>query len=172
MATGNLDGFGQYFWSTDHGPSLTLCRSLGSSRHRGGGIGHIYVARSVALTKWGADVGLGKNFFKIGVVPATADIPGALQPGLCGETDWIVVMECDGADASEEPVIERLQKKEKMIGSGPLSQAQGSTRHLQVKQDNVENHILVKKALEGQEPKELKLKPGDFAGYLIHNAIG
>lgn len=134
----------------------------------------IYVARSKGLGEWGSDVGLGKHLYKVGL----ADEPGkeaieALNTGShAGQTDWVLVKADDAGDLDEATLLERLGNREKMVDPKYYPRIRGALGVFKVKPENVENHILVKQALAGQEPKLGKLKPADVAGYLIVNAKG
>ena len=130
----------------------------------------IYVARSAKLAKWASDVGLGKHVYKLGV--ADDDPKTLAAAGWAGEGDWTIVKRetIDGLD--EDTALARLARKEKMIDPNLYPKLKGAQGVFRLTQARVENHIVVSRALAGESDlKALKLKPADFAAYLIHNAV-
>jgi hypothetical protein len=129
----------------------------------------LFVARSAKLARWASDVGFGKHVYKVGV---SEDDPRALAAaGWAGETDWKIVRREEVARLGEAEALERLAHKEKPIDPNLYPKLKGAAGVFRVAAEHVENHIIVARALAGDtEPTDLKLKPADFAAYLIHNA--
>jgi hypothetical protein len=129
----------------------------------------LYVARSVKLGRWASDVGLGKHTYKVGV---TEDDPKALAAaGWAGEADWKIVRREEVEGLSEAEALERLSRKEPMIDPNLYPKLKGAAGVFRVAATRVENHIIVSRALAGDSDRlDLKLKPADFAAYLMHNA--
>jgi hypothetical protein len=130
----------------------------------------IYVARSPKLGTWGSDVGVGKNLFKVGV--ADADAKPLIEAGWAGETDWALVKKQPVEGLSEDDVIERLARKGKMIDPTYYPKLKGARGIFRLTPEQVENHIMIARAIARvDELKVVKLKPADFADFLIHNAL-
>ena len=130
----------------------------------------LYVARSPKLSRWASDVGLGKFVFKVGVADEDPKLPAAR--GWAGESDWTIVRKQSVEGLTEDEVVARLAGKEKMIDPNLYPKLKGAAGVFRLTAPRVENHILVTRALAGEgDPRELKLRPGDFADYLIHNAL-
>jgi hypothetical protein len=134
-------------------------------------MGFLYVARSAKLARWASDVGLGRYVFKFGVSESDPKIAAA--GGWAGETDWAIVRKRPAEDLSEEEAIERLARKEKMIDPNLYPKLKGAVGVFRLTAPQVENHLLVARALAGGEGglAAIKLKPIDFADYLIQNAL-
>ena len=133
-------------------------------------MGVIYVARSAKLGKWASDVGLSKHVFKVGY--AEEDPKPLVEKGWAGETDWSLVRKRETEGLSEDEIIARLARKEKMIDPTYYPRLRGAAGVFKVSPEHVENHILVTRAMAGDAERiELKLKPTDFADYLIHNVL-
>jgi hypothetical protein len=134
-------------------------------------MGSIYVARSVKLGRWASDVGLGRHVYKVGL--AEGDPKPIVARGWAGETDWTIVRKREVEDLSEEETLARLARKEKMIDPNLYPKLKGAVGVFRLTAPQIENHLLVTRALAGDGGRvELKLKPADFADYLIHNALG
>jgi len=130
----------------------------------------LFVARSVKLSRWGSDVGLGKHVYKVGV--ADGDPKALAAAGWAGENDWKILRSREVDGTSEEEALERLARKERMIDPDLYPKLKGTAGVFRLRAEQVENHILVTRALAGDSDRlELKLKPADFADYLIHNAL-
>ena len=133
-------------------------------------MGVIYVARSVKFSKWASDAGITKHVFKIGY--ADGDPAPLIAAGWGGETDWTLVKQRAADGVSEEDMIERLKRKERMIDPVYYPRLRGVAGVFKVPPEHVESHILVTRALAGESDRvALKLKPADFAEYLIQNAL-
>jgi hypothetical protein len=130
----------------------------------------LYVARSVKLARWASDVGLGKHIYKLGI---SDDDPKALAAaGWAGEGDWKIVRRDEVEGLTEAEALDRLGKKERMIDPTIYPKLKGAAGVYRVSAQHVENHILVSRALAGASDRlDLKLKPADFAAYLVHNAL-
>ena len=130
----------------------------------------LFVARSAKLSRWGSDVGLGRHVYKVGVTEE--DPKTAAARGWAGETDWTIVRKRAIEDLSENEALARLGTKEKMIDPNLYPKLKGLVGVFRLTAPRVENHMLVSRALAGEGgPAEIKLKPGDFADYLIQNAV-
>lgn len=130
----------------------------------------LFVARSAKLCRWASDVGFGKHIYKVGV--SEADPKPLAAAGWAGEDDWKIVRQEPVEGIAEEDALARLQRKERAIDPNLYPKLKGAAGVFRVAADRVENHIIVSRALAGASDRlELKLKPADFAAYLIHNAL-
>ena len=133
-------------------------------------MGILYVARSAKLGRWASDVGLGKNVYKVGV--ADADPKSLAAAGWAGESDWNIVRKREVEGLNEEEALDRLGRKERMIDPNLYPKLKGAVGVFRLTPAQVENHIVVTRALAGESDRvEVKLKPIDYADYLIHNAM-
>src|SRR5262249_30594223 len=135
----------------------------------GGRMGVIYVARSAKFSEWASDAGVTKNVFKIGY--NENDPAPLIAAGWGGETDWTLVKQRAAEGVTEEEIIERNKRKEKIIDLVYYPRLRGVAGVFKVPPEHVENHILVTGALAGETDRVVKLKPTDFADYLIQNAL-
>ena len=133
----------------------------------------IYVARSKGMSEWAGDVGLTKHVFKVGV----ADTPGkdaveALNDRLtAGQDDWTLFQDKDAGTVTEDQAFARLAAREKTVDPTHYPRLKGETGVFKVKPANVENHIIVKRALANEESLAVKITPTEIAAYLIENAL-
>ena len=73
---------------------------------------------------------------------------------------------------NEEEALARLARKEKVIEPHLYPKLKGATGVFRLAPARVENHIIVTRALAGESDRvEIKLRPTDFADYLIHHAL-
>ena len=133
-------------------------------------MGILYVARSAKLCRWASDVGLGKHVYKVGV--AEGDPKALAAMGWAGETDWTIARKQAVEGPSEEEALARLERKEKVIEPRLYPKLKGATGVFRLAPARVESHIIVTRALAGESDRvEIKLKPTDFADYLVHNTL-
>ena len=134
----------------------------------------IYVATSKGLQEWGADVGLTKHLYKVGVGEQTgAEAVAALNAANhAGFADWKLVKAQNGVEAEEDAILARLGQRERMADPNLYPRLRGARGIYKIKVESVANHLLVKSALAGGRDKLGPLKPADIAGYLLSNAAG
>lgn len=130
----------------------------------------LYVARSAKLSRWASEVGFGRHVYKVGV---SEEAPKALAAtGWAGESDWTIVRQQPAEDLSEADALARLGRKERAIDPNLYPRLKGAEGIFRLSAERVENHIVVKRALAGESDRlAIKLKPADFADYLIANAL-
>ena len=130
----------------------------------------LYVARSTKLSRWASDVGLGKNVYKVGI--SDGDPKTLAAVGWAGETDWTIVRKTAVEDLGEQEVLDRLGRKEKMIDPNLYPKLKGAAGVFRLTPERIHNHIIVTRALAGESDRtEIKLRPTDYADYLIHNTL-
>ena len=126
----------------------------------------IYVARSVKLGKWASDVGLSKHIYKFGC--SDEDVKALVARGWAGEGDWQLLKSVAVDNSDEAQLIERVARREKAIDPRYYPRIRDTAGLFKVDPAHVENHMLVARALAGEaERVAIKLKPADFAAYLI-----
>jgi hypothetical protein len=134
----------------------------------------LYVATSKGLSEWGADVGLTKQLYKVGIGDESAEaILQALNDEACaGHSDWRLIKSEEVGDVDEEAAIARLAQRERMVDPALYPRIRGARGIFKIKLPAIANSLMVKRALAGEQLKIEKLKPADIAAYLMQNALG
>jgi hypothetical protein len=129
----------------------------------------LYVASSKTASKWGGDVGIGKNLFKVGIAEGKAeDAVAALNADrFAGAEDWKLARKGEADDLDEATLQERIARREKMVDPDYYPRLKGGRGLFSVKLANVENHILLQQSLANEQLRLVKLKAADIATYLM-----
>lgn len=134
----------------------------------------IFVARSANISKWAADVGLGKHILKLGVAVDKVAAKTAAEAGWAGENDWRLAAVEEAADIDEAAALAGVARKEKLVDPTYYPRVKGEGGIVRVNIAHVQNALLVSQAMESadQPLTAPKVKPKDVADYVIRLARG
>jgi hypothetical protein len=132
------------------------------------------VAKSQALQKWASDVGLSKHVYLLGVADdgAEAGVTALNQTTHAGVSDWQLVKTQTVEAVDRAAAIQRLGRKIKIIEPAYYPRLKGADDIFKIKPDDVENHLLVQKAMAGEPGKVDRITAADIGAYMIKFAIG
>lgn len=135
----------------------------------------LFVAKSDSQQGWASDVGLTRHVYKLGL--SDDDAPSAVAAlnaeKYAGRSDWALVAAQDVDQSDLQPILQRVARKETLVDSTYYPQLKRADGIFKVKLANVENHFLVRDALEGQQIKKIKTPTAAQIGtYLLRMSIG
>jgi hypothetical protein len=133
----------------------------------------IYVAKSKSLESWGADHGLTKHVYKLGLAEDTAEaaVETLNAEAAAGHTDWKLVKKKPVEAADEAEILARLAKTQRAVDPAYYPGIKGVRGIFKVKPADVERSALVGQAVAGEEMKAVKVNAASIADYLIKNAL-
>lgn len=132
----------------------------------------IYVAKSKSLQKWGAEVGLTKHLYKVGMTEDSAEaaIDALNQANHAGRNDWRLIGKQQVEGVDEEAAYARLRRRVPEVDPGYYPKIKGERGIFKINISGIEQQLLMQRALAG-EIKSITIKQADVAAYLIRNAI-
>ena len=138
----------------------------------------VFVAKSKGLEKWGADHGLTKHVYKIGLADDSAEaaVERMNANAVAGHADWKLVKKKDieaaeGAAAEEEALYANLAKSQRAVDPAYYPGIKGARGIFKVKPMDVERSALVGQAVAGEAMKAVKVNAAAIADFLIKNAL-
>lgn len=131
----------------------------------------LFVARSAELSNWASDVGLSKHVYLLGVTEVS--LKELVAAGWSGFAGWALVKKQDKIDRLDDAAaIAKVAQRVKMIDPALYPRIRGQTGLFKVTPAQVENHIVLSRALAGaEESGPIAVKHPDFADFLIHSAL-
>lgn len=136
----------------------------------------IFVAVSKALQDWGAEVGVSKHLYLVGVDDDPAGKIAELNAAAhAGVADWALARKGvapapEGLDRAG--ALERLAKRERVLDPRHYPRLRGADDVLRVQPKTVETALLMAQAMSDKQMTAVKAKPADFVAYLLRNAAG
>lgn len=127
-----------------------------------------FVASSKGLANWGADHGLTKHVYKVGVTDGKAEdaITELSASEHAGHTDWKLAKKAD-IDVDEATALARIAAKEKAVDPNYYPGIKKAPGIFKIKLANVESRMLVQQTLRGENPHVVKVKTADIVDYLV-----
>lgn len=135
----------------------------------------LFVAKSDSQQGWASDVGLTRHVYKLGLSDddAATAVAALNAENHAGRNDWTLVAVQDVDQSDLQPILERAARKETLVDPTYYPQLRRAAGIFKVKLANVENHFLVRDALEGQQIKKMKAPTvAQIGTYLLRMAIG
>ncbi len=133
----------------------------------------VFVAKSKGLEKWGADHGLTKHVYKIGLAEDSAEaaVERLNANAVAGHADWKLVKKKDVEAVEEEALYARLAASQRAVDPAYYPGIRGARGIFKVKPMDVERSALVGQAVSGEAMKAVKVNAAAIADFLIKNAL-
>ena len=133
----------------------------------------LYVAYSLAMQEWGADVGVSKHLYKAGFTDG--DPKDAIEElnaeGYAGQKDWLLAGSQIVEGLDQSAVLARLPERQKTLDPLYYPKLKGAKDIVKLEQRKVEANLVIKRTMEGRDSKVPKLKPVDMANFIIEALI-